>query len=287
MERATFGLADWHPHYDVWIVLLAFGVGYWFAIKRWAPVAEVAERPAATTKQIVSFYVGLALLWVGADFPLHELSEDYLFSMHMVQHTLFSLVAPPFLLMGMPKWLLRKFLEPKWVWKFARVATRPFVGLVVFNAVIVITHWPTLVNASVTFEPLHFALHFVLFSSAMLMWWPVIAPVPELARLSEPGKMLYLFLQSVVPTVPASFLTFASTPIYSAYASMPRLWGLDVITDLRISGLIMKLGGGLLLWLAIAILFFRWSAKEERQEHEEVTWEDFERELQAFDMRRT
>ena len=287
MNEATFGLADWHPHYDVWIVLLAFAFGYWFAIKRWAPIAEVAGQPAATTKQIVSFYVGLAVLWVGADFPLHELSEDYLFSMHMVQHTLFSLVAPPLLLMGTPKWLIRRLLEPKWAWRFARFVTRPFVGLVLFNVIVVVTHWPTLVNAAVSSEPIHFVLHFVLFSSAMIMWWPVIAPVPELARLSEPGKMLYLFLQSVVPTVPASFLTFATTPIYSAYEGFPRLWGLSVITDLRISGLIMKLGGGLLLWLAIAILFFRWSAKEERQQHEEVTWEDFEHELKAFDMRRT
>jgi hypothetical protein len=62
---------------------------------------------------------------------------------------------------------------------------------------------------------------------------------------------------------------------------------MDVVTDLRVSGLIMKLGGGLLLWLAIAIIFFRWSAKEERQQHEEVTWDDFEHELKALDMRRT
>jgi hypothetical protein len=49
----------------------------------------------------------------------------------------------------------------------------------------------------------------------------------------------------------------------------------------------MKIGGGLLLWLAIAILFFRWNANEEReQEVEEIPWEDFERELQAWDLRK-
>lgn len=286
MEEATFGLADWHPHYDVWIMLGGIAIGYWVALKTWGATTRVAVRPTATRKQIVSFYVGLAILWIGADFPLHELSEDYLFSMHMIQHTLFSLVAPPFLLMGMPKWLLRKIVAPKWVFEVAKIVTRPWFGLVSFNVIIVFTHWPTLVNASVTSEPLHFGLHFILFFTAMCMWWPVIAPLPELGRLSEPAKMLYLFLQSVVPTVPASFLTFASTPMYSVYADAPRLWGLDAVTDLRIAGLIMKLGGGLLLWLAIAIIFFRWSAKEERLEHEEVTWDDFERELEAFEMRR-
>ena len=287
MPEASFGLADWHPHYDVWLVLGGIAVAYALAIRSRSAVEAIAERPPATRKQIVSFYVGLAVLWIGADFPLHELSEDYLFSMHMVQHTLFTLIAPPFLLMGMPKWLLRKILEPQWALRAARFLTRPLVGLIAFNAVIVITHWPTLVNLSVRSEPAHFFIHLVVFSVAMMMWFPVIAPLPELARLSEPSKMVYLFLQSVIPTVPASFLTFASTPIYSAYESMPRLWGMDAVTDLRVSGLIMKLGGGLLLWLAIAILFFRWSAKEERAQHEEVTWEDFEHELQALDMRRT
>ena len=287
MPEATFGLADWHPHYDVWLVLGAVGIGYWLAITRLGAANRVADRPPATTRQVVSFYVGLAVLWIGADFPLHELSEDYLFSMHMVQHTLFTLVAPPLLMMGLPTWLLRKILEPAWVWKIARVVTRPVFGLLAFNVIIVVTHWPTMVNASVTSEPIHFLVHLVVFFTAFLMWWPVISPVPELARLSEPGKMIYLFMQSVVPTVPASFLTFATTLIYSAYEKMPRLWGMDVVTDLRVSGLIMKLGGGLLLWLAIAIIFFRWSAKEERQQHEEVTWDDFEHELKALDMRRT
>ncbi len=287
MQEATFGLADWHPHYDVWALMIAIGVGYWVALKTWGATRPADEGLPATTKQIGSFYVGLAILWIGSDFPLHELSEDYLFSMHMVQHTLFSLVAPPFLLMGMPKWLLRKLVAPAPIWRVAKIVTRPWFGLLAFNVVIVVTHWPTLVNASVTSEPIHFSVHLVLVVTALLMWWPVIAPLPELGRLSEPAKMLYLFLQSVVPTVPASFLTFASTPIYSVYAEAPRLWGLDAVTDLRIAGLLMKLGGGLLLWLAIAIVFFRWSAKEERQDHEEVTWEDFERELQAFDLRRT
>ena len=285
--EATFGLADWHPHYDVWLLVAALGIGYFLVLRTWGATNRAADRPAATTKQVVSFYVGLAFLWVGADFPLHELSEDYLFSMHMVQHTVFSLIAPPFLLMGMPTWLVRKLLDPSWVWKTAKMITRPWFGLVSFNLVIVVTHWPVIVEAAVTSEPIHFFVHLVLVTTALLMWWPVIAPVPELARLSEPGKMLYLFLQSVVPTVPASFLTFASTPIYEVYASFPRLWGLDAVTDLRIAGLIMKLGGGLLLWLAIAIIFFRWSAKEERLQHEEVTWDDFEHELEAFDMRRT
>lgn len=282
---ATFGFSDWQPHVSVWMIMGFIAAAYGVAVARFSPRVDGVR--ATTTKHIVSFYVGVAFLWIGAEFPIHELSERFLFSAHMVQHTLFTLVAPPFLLMGMPQWMLRRLLEPPWVMRVARVATRPFVALLVFNAVIAITHWPTIVNASVRSDPVHFTLHLVLFTTATMMWWPVVAPLPELSRLSEPGKMLYLFLQSVVPTVPASFLTFSTGVIYEAYAGFPRLWGLGPVTDQRVAGLIMKIGGGLLLWLAIAILFFRWSAKEERQEQDDVTWGDFERELEAFDLRRT
>ncbi|MGH2805742.1 MAG: cytochrome c oxidase assembly protein [Actinomycetota bacterium] len=286
MESTTFGLADWHPHLSVWFVMGGLFFGYVWALKVLGPTLTPAGEEVVTTRQKAFFFSGLVALWVGADWPIHDLGENFLFSVHMTQHTLFSLVAPPLFLLGIPAWLLRWMLAPRWLFATVRFVTRPFVALVLFNGVIVVTHWPALVDASLRSEPLHFAVHFVLVMASLAMWWPVIVPLPETARLSEPAKMLYLFLQSVVPTVPASFLTFASDSIYHFYDSVPRLWGLDVVTDQRVAGLIMKIGGGLLLWVAIAIVFFRWSASEERAETPEVGWDDFERELQAWDLRK-
>ena len=276
---------EWHPHPDVWLLMTALAVGYAGALVSWGPRHAPPGRPTATRAQKIFFFTGLAVLWVGADWPIHELAEDHLFSVHMVQHTLFSLVAPPLLLLGMPQWLLRVILRPAWlssVWGFL---TRPFIALLLFNAVIVITHWPLVVDASVRSEPLHLLVHTVLFVSSLVMWWPAIAPLPEMSRLSEPVKMLYLFLQSVVPTVPASFLTFADTAFYESYLAAPRIWALDALTDQRIAGLIMKIVGGLLLWLAIAILFFRWNAREQEGRVEEISWADFEQELEAWHLR--
>ena len=265
------------------IVLVA---GYFGAIRYLAQGRVPADEEPATQTQKLFYLSGVVMLWIGADWPLHELSEDFLFSGHMVQHTLFSLVAPPLLLLGMPAWMLRTLLSSLKLERVARVLTKPLIALLLFNFVIVVTHVPTVVDAAVRSEAVHFLVHTVLFLSSVLMWWPVIDPLPETKRLSEPAKMLYLFLQSIVPTVPASFLTFSAGVLYESYAGFPRLWGIDVITDQRIAGLLMKIGGGLLLWLAIAILFFRWNANEEREKAEEVSWDDFERELQAWDMRK-
>jgi putative membrane protein len=282
---ATFGLADWHPHLSVWFVMGGLFFAYVWALKVVGPQHAPMGEPVVTTRQKAFFFSGLVVLWVGADWPIHDLGENFLFSVHMTQHTLFSLVAPPLFLLGMPAWLLRYMLQPRWLFATVRFVTRPFIALVLFNGVVIVTHWPAMVDASLRSEPLHFVVHFVLVMSSVAMWWPVIAPLPETARLSEPSKMLYLFLQSVLPTVPASFLTFATESMYRFYDAVPRLWGIDVITDQRMAGLIMKIGGGLLLWTAIAIVFFRWSASEERAELPEVTWDDFERELQAWDLR--
>ena len=277
---------EWHPHFEVWVLIVGLLGGYFAGLRWLAPSRVSPDEDAASPRQKVLFVMGVAALWVGADWPVHELSEGYLFSVHMVQHTLFSLVAPPLLLAGTPPWLIRAVIGSGRSLSVIRALTRPLVALLIFNAVIAITHWPALVDFSLRSEVGHFSVHTVLFTSAVLMWWPVVNPLPEMSRLSEPGKMLYLFLQSILPTVPASFLTFASAPLYHFYETVPRL-GLSVVDDQQIAGLIMKLGGGLLLWSVIAFLFFRWNARESSGAVEEITWADFERELEVYELRKS
>jgi putative membrane protein len=277
----------WTPHPDVWLLVVALGVGYVVCLRVLGPRTLPYGAQPATRRQQFLFFAGLMTLWVGADWPMHELSEGFLLSVHMVQHLLFTLVAPPLLLLGIPAWLLRTLLAPPGVLTVVRFLTRPLIALVVFNLVIAVTHWPLLVNTSIRSEPVHFGIHLLLFVTATFMWWPVVDPLPETPSLSPPAKMFYLFLQSIVPTVPASFLTFAATPIYRSYSQLPRLWPwLDVVTDQRIAGLLMKIVGGLLLWAVIATIFFRWNAAEEAADRGEITWDDFERELQTYNLRK-
>jgi putative membrane protein len=274
-------LPPWHVHLDVLLLVVALEGGYLWAVRRLGPRSVHPDDPVVTRAQVVSFSLGVVLLWAVTDWPVHELSEDFLFSIHMVQHTVISLVVPPLLLLGTPAWLLRRLVAPRAIHAFVKTMTRPLVALLGFNLVIVVTHWPLVVNASTRSEPLHLLLHVVLFGSATLMWWPAISPLPEMPGLSYPARMLYLFLQSVVPTVPASFLTFGSHPFYSAYVAAPRIWGLSALTDQLIAGLIMKLVGGAILWTGIAVVFFKWFNREQTEGWDELALGRAGRELRS------
>lgn len=269
----------WHPHPDVWLLVGGLWLGYLYAVRVWGPRLVPAYEFPASRRQMVSFTLGVASVWVAADWPVHDLAEGALYSVHMVQHLILTLVAPPLLLLGTPAWLLRALLKPKWLLEGVRRLSRPLPALIIFNAVIVLTHWPVLVDLIMRRHPLHLISHLVLFGAALLMWTPVVSPLLELPRLSYPGRMFYLFLQSIVPTVPASFLTFADSILYKYYEEVPRLWGISAISDQQVAGLIMKIGGGFILWGVIAVLFFKWHALEEREGVDVLQWADVEREL--------
>jgi putative membrane protein len=254
----------WHPHLDVWLLLGGLWAAYLVAVGRHrATRAEARDRRRRTTL----FSLGMACLWFGADWPVHDLAEGYLYSAHMVQHMVFTLVAAPLLIAGTPAWMWRAVLSPRPVFVAFRFLTRPVVALIAFNGLLLFTHWPEVVEASVGSELTHFTLHVLLFGSAIVVWWPVMSP--------------YLFLQSLAPTIPASFLTFGHTLLYPVYGTFPRIWGISALNDQLIAGLLMKILGGLILWVFIATIFFRWHAREERDGWDALALRQVERELRS------
>lgn len=248
-----------HPHPEVWVVTAILLFGY-LRIQKTLVARGIAP---ATTNQRRCWFAGVIVLTVGASWPIHDLAEGALYSVHMVQHLMFTMAAAPLFLMGAPAGMVRMVLRGRTL-QVVRFFSRPMVALIGFNSILVITHWPLLVNTSIGNEWMHVGVHAVIMASALAMWMPVLSPVGEIPRLSLPGQSLYLFLQSLVPTIPASFLTFGTTPLYAAYVKLPKLFGLTALDDQRIAGLIMKIIGGAVLWGFIAVIFFRWSRIEQR-----------------------
>lgn len=274
------GFPKFHLHPDVWALIALFAGAYVLVVRH---ERHQTGKPAATTFQKVAFGLGVAVLFVASDWPIHDLGEGYLYSAHMVQHLLMTLVAAPLLLMGTPAWLVRRLLKPRWLMAVVKTIARPVPNLIQANVILVLSHWPVIVTGTLRHHELHFVAHAVLLTSALLMWLPVVSPVPELPRLPPILQMLYLFLQTIVPTLPASFLTLGTGLLYPIYGTFPRLWGISAITDQQVAGLIMKIGAGMYLWVIIGVIFFRWYAAEEKNPAKVLLWDDVERELKRLD----
>jgi putative membrane protein len=280
---ADVAFPSWTPHPDVWLLVAATAAGYAWAIARLGPRLAPKGTPVVTRFQVANFSAGVLALWLASDWPIHDLGERYLFSIHMVQHTVFSIIAAPLLLMGTPAWLARFILTPRWLLKTVRFLSRLIPATFVFNVVVIVTHTPVVVNATLHHAALHFGIHTLIVLSSLIVWMPLLSPLPEIPRLQPLVRMLYLFLQSVVPTVPASFLTFGDHPLYHFYEHVPRLWNVSALDDMRVAGLIMKIVIGFSLWITIGIIFFRWYNAEETGTalHRRVS-RDLDRELMGL-----
>lgn len=260
--RIGLGDIPFHLHGDTLAILVVLAAAYSYGLRRLAPrYAPTGEAPW-TGRQVAWFVGGLVLFGAARSWPIHDIGDSSLFTFHMIEHMALTLGVPPMLLLGTPGWLLRILVEP--ILPALRILTKPLVALLLFNGTLAIVHAPAVVELMLTSEVAHLGLHALMMVTATLMWWPVIGPIPDIPRLSPFMAMGYVFLQSLVPTIPASFLTFASGPVYPVYADLPRLWGVSVLDDQLIAGLLMKVGGGLLLWAVIATIWFRWAAAEER-----------------------
>ncbi len=246
-----------HPHPEVWLLVAAIAGSYAYAIRVIGPMAVRPGQIIVTRKQLTCFASALALLWIASDWPIHDIAEQRLYSVHMLQHMMLSYFMPPLMLLAIPTWLARLVLGQGRVWRAFTWLARPVVAGVIFNTFVMVSHIPAVVNHSVESSNglLHFSLHTTLVLAALLAWTPVCGPFPEL-RISAGGQMIYLFAMSVIPTVPAGWLTFADGAVYKAYAHDPRLWGISVTTDQQLAGAVMKVGGSTFLWILITYIFF-------------------------------
>lgn len=250
----------WQPHPEVWLLVLAvIFFGFW--AKRIGPKVLPAGTPIATTPQKICFVVAVLLLYLAADWPVHDIAEEHLYFVHMIQHVVITLIVPPLFLLALPSWLARLIiLEGGYGSKIIRRLSHPITAALIFNGLSALTHWTSVVQWSYESGIFHYFVHLALFISGLLMWMPVVSPLKEL-RISPPAQMLYLFLISVIPTIPSAWLTFAEGTVYKHYDDGFEMWGISVVTDQQAAGAIMKIIGGFYLWGIILVKFFRYTSK--------------------------
>jgi len=239
-------------------LLVAFLIGaYVYMVRAIGPKAVRPGEQVISRRNLRCFIGAMVMLFVASTWPIHQIGEDYLYSAHMVQHMMLSYFLPPLVLLATPEWLLRVLVGNGATYRVVRFFAKPVVAGVLFNGMVMILHIPGVVNTSTENGVLHFLLHLLVVLLSVLMWMPVVGPLEEL-QMKPGGKMIYLFLMGVVPTVPAAWMAMAEKPVYRHYGNQPvRVWNIDAINDQQVAGLIIKVGGGIFLWVIVVYMFFK------------------------------
>ena len=248
---------SWALHPSVLLGTGLLGALYFYGIGPWRRRRGL---PPVSRWRVASFCGALVVLLGALNGPMHDLSDYYLFSVHMVQHLLLTLVFPPLLLLGTPGWLLEPLLRPPAVRRVARVLTQPVVAAVIYSVTIAMWHLAPYYDLMMRNHDVHILTHLLFMATATLLWWPLMSPVPELLpRLPYGLGMLYLFLVGIPMQIVAAMITLSDGVLYPWYAAAPRTWGLSPLEDQQLGGLLMWVPGNLYLFAAIGVLFFVWA----------------------------
>ena len=256
---ARIAVDEFTVHWSTVIGLAGIGALYSWRARH--PPAGVTRSPSPAQRAL--FFTALASIFLSLNGWLHDLSDYYLFSAHMVQHLVLTLVAPPLLIMGTPGWMLRPALAWRGVGPAARALTAAPHAFLLFNVVLITWHLPPVYGLAMAYHPVHIAQHLCFMVGATLMWWPILSPMPELPRLAYPGQMLYLFLLTIPMSLVAVCIAYAGEVLYPAYAAAPRIWGITPLQDQMIGALIMWIPGGLFFFAIISVVFFKWQQQDE------------------------
>lgn len=206
----------------------------------------------------VFFGAGIVVGFVALQSPIDVGGDRYLFSLHMLQHLLLMMVAPPLVLLGIcgmrpPE---RGFAALRKAWW---AITRPIPAGVLFNAIMLVWHIPALYDTTLTVEPVHVLEHLTFIGAGIVFWWPVVDPIrgPRTVTVTPLTKIALLVVSGIPPTVLGLIFALSRAPFYGFYVIAPRLWGLTPVADQQIGGVLMLGLGNIIYFVAIVVIFMR------------------------------
>jgi putative copper resistance protein D len=216
---------------------------------------------------------GLLVLFIALASPIATY-DTTLFSVHMVQHVLLTLVAAPLLALGAPITLLlrvssadtrQRLILPVLHSRVLRVISFPVVTWVLFAATMWWSHFSGLFDASLDNELIHIFEHGLYLFVALLFWWPVVGADPSPWRLPHPARVGYLFLGMPQSSVLALAIISAPAALYPHYETLVRPWGPTPLADQQLAGGIMWVVGDALFLVAMILAIWVWLRAEERE----------------------
>ncbi|HET7869388.1 MAG TPA: cytochrome c oxidase assembly protein [Actinomycetota bacterium] len=225
-------------------------------------------------RSAVAFFVGLAVVTLALASPIDAYAEAS-FSIHMVQHLLLTLLAPPLLALGAPIALALRSTRPPTARLLSRllrsvpavVLSDPVVGWALFVGVAFVIHLTPLFDLALRSRGVHALEHVLWLATALLYWWPIVGRDPTAHPMGYPVRLLSLFLAMPAMSFLALAIYSARAPLYEGYASLPAPWGPSALADQRAGAITMWLVGNLALVVAMLVVATAWKRDEDARQH--------------------
>jgi cytochrome c oxidase assembly factor CtaG len=264
-----------HPHIQ-WLsdpavlapLALLAGIYAWrFRQVRREAVERGRPATGAGPLQALAFAAGMLALLASLVSPIDGLGEDYLFSAHMVQHVLLGDIAPLLILLGLSRAIMRPATR-----RLSRVERRlgplasPATAIVLWLGLMYLWHVPALYDAAAEHAGIHLIEHASFFAAGVVLWWPLIQPVPMRRRLTGLQPLAYIAAAKAGLAALGLYLAWSSTALYPYYEQTPRIWGLSPVEDQNVGGVIMMVEQSFTLVLVMVALFVRMLAQSEEEE---------------------
>jgi len=219
--------------------------------------------------RLASFEAGIVTMFIAIASPLDALGE-LLLHLHMTQHMLLMMAAPPLIWIGQPFVpLLRAFpprlaaaaLQPLFavraLHRAGHVITHPAVCWLALAAAVIFWHLPPLYELGLHSEAWHSLQHGCFFTGALLFWWPVIRVWPSRQRWPRSAMIPYLVTADFINTALSATLCFSNHVLYPTYALVPRVTSLTPLDDQALAGVIMWVPGSIAFLVPAIVLAVR------------------------------
>ncbi len=244
-------------------------------VRRFRRARKEAGGRGAGVRQAAFFTAGMLTLVLALVSPIDALGEDYLFSAHMLQHVLLGDVAPALLLLSLSRVILRPVTKRlMFVERALGPIASPWTGIAIWLFLMYLWHVPGMYDAALNHPIIHLLEHTAFFSAGVMVWWPIVQPVPMRRRLTGLSVLAYIATAKVGLAALGLYLTWSSGVLYSYYESVPRVWGLTAIGDQNTGGAIMMVEQSLTFVIALVFLFSRMLSDSELAQQRQEALED-------------
>jgi putative membrane protein len=271
-------IRDWLFQWRFWpqIILSLAGLAFIYGLG-WQRLRQKGAYRLANGWRLASFLGGLTALWL-AMISFIEVLQEFLFAVHMIQHLLIAMIAPPLLMLADPLPFLLWGLPPNarraagsllasnspWRAHLKRLSA-PWLAWGLFVFFLWMWHTPAAYDAALRSEVFHILEHTSYFVTAMLFWWHVSGSAPRLhGRLSYGLRMGYLLSALIPNEILGVAISLSGQPIYEHYTSVPRVSSLSVLDDQTLGGALMWVPGGMMYALGALVLLARMLDEEEK-----------------------